>query len=737
MRTLTLLVAFFITVNINAQWTTDTGVNTLVAESVSEDMKAIGTSDGQTYVVFWKSVSAPTNYELRLQLLDTDGNRQFGDDGMLISDNIPMGTFTVSWSVAVDVNDNLYVGVTGTGDYSGHAFKIDADGNQLWGIDGIAFPNAFQVIILPLESGEAIVSWIPGNQALMQKYDADGNAVWPSPQPVVSGSSKTAPGNLFELSNGDFLMVFHTYNYGVNSTLYAQRYNSEGIAQWSSPTQLSDKTTAYNAYYSGAQDGDVVYYGYKGSHSNRFDSYLQRINPDGTLPWGINGVDFDVNETDFEMDTKIAFSPGSQYVWSICTYSNPNQTEYGEYIQKFDKETGARQLTDNAKMVYAISSDDKVHASDLYLVEGQPFFLLKTGFDNGATPTTLDVLLLDDNGNFVWPEEVKPMATYEANKKRTHLTKTVNGQSVAVFIEDKSTGLKIYAQNFIDEVSPPAQPALISPVDGETDIPLEATFSWSDAQDAETYHIQIAEDNAFTNIIADESGLTDTNFSFTLNDYETTYFWRVMASNSAGDSDWSEIWSFTTVIAPPAQPTLISPENGTINITLNTTFIWEVATGAETYTIQIAKDEAFTNMVADESGIIDTNFDFTLPDYETTYYWKVMASNSTGNSDWSDVWNFTTKLETGLKELSKEFELKAYPNPAKSFIIIEFNSKENTQVQLTVFNSTGNKMIVSKENIVKGKASLQLATEKLPTGTYYFNITGEGLSLSGRFSKMK
>ena len=52
-----------------AQWTTETDVNTLVAESEALDMQAKGTSDGLTYVVFWKNVGAPTNIELRMQIL--------------------------------------------------------------------------------------------------------------------------------------------------------------------------------------------------------------------------------------------------------------------------------------------------------------------------------------------------------------------------------------------------------------------------------------------------------------------------------------------------------------------------------------------------------------------------------------------------------------------------------------------------------------------------------------------
>ena len=58
------LVTFIASMNCYAQWTTDTVLNTLVADSEGGDMKAIGTSEGKTYVVFWKSVAPPVNYEL-------------------------------------------------------------------------------------------------------------------------------------------------------------------------------------------------------------------------------------------------------------------------------------------------------------------------------------------------------------------------------------------------------------------------------------------------------------------------------------------------------------------------------------------------------------------------------------------------------------------------------------------------------------------------------------------------
>lgn len=452
LKTLLTICALFVVLAMNAQWTTDTAVNTLVVDSEGGDMKAVGASDGKTYVVFWKVVAPPTNYELRMQVLDTEGNQLLGADGALVSNTIPMSTFTVIWNIVTDADDNLYIGATGTGGGDpAYAFKLDSDGNHLWGTNGINVGAGFAVTILPLSSGEAIVSWFPGGSSVMQKYDASGAAVWGSTQSIVNGGNDTVPANFFELSGGEFTLIFHSLLGGISSNLFAQRYDSNGVAQWGSPTQLSNQTTVFNRSYGGVQDGDVVYYGYFGSTGTRFDSFLQRVNADGTLPWGINGSDFDTNQTDYEMDTRIAFAEGSQNIWAVCTYTNTSQSQKGEYVQKFDKTTGDRGLTDTAKVVYPISADDNVHAGALQLKSDSPLFLHKSGMDNGVSPTTLGVVYLDTNGEFVWPEESRPVATFSANKSRIHYTAPVNNQSVAVFIEEKSTEPKIYAQNFLDE----------------------------------------------------------------------------------------------------------------------------------------------------------------------------------------------------------------------------------------------------------------------------------------------
>ena len=78
---------------------------------------------------------------------------------------------------------------------------------------------------------------------------------------------------------------------------------------------------------------------------------------------------------------------------------------------------------------------------------------MEEGENNGVSPTTLNAVYLDENGDFAWPEETRPVATFAAAKNRVNFTEEANMKNVAVFAEDKGSGLKIYAQNIEDETA--------------------------------------------------------------------------------------------------------------------------------------------------------------------------------------------------------------------------------------------------------------------------------------------
>ena len=159
---------------------------------------------------------------------------------------------------------------------------------------------------------------------------------------------------------------------------------------------------------------------------------------------------------------------------------------------------------------------------------------------------------------------------------------------------------------------------------------------------ADTYSIEIATDATFSTIIDSQSGLTDptTIAAALLNDQ--TYYWHVRSHNAGGDSAWSPAWSFTTVPAIADVPTLAAPTNNATDIALDGALEWNMVTGADTYSIEIATDATFSTIIDSQSGLTDPTTIAVALLNNQTYYWHVRSHNAGGDSAWSPAWSFTT-----------------------------------------------------------------------------------------------
>jgi hypothetical protein len=93
---------------------------------------------------------------------------------------------------------------------------------------------------------------------------------------------------------------------------------------------------------------------------------------------------------------------------------------------------------------------------------------------------------------------------------------------------------------------PLAAPILVAPDNGVTGTETALNFQWNPVIAAMAYHLEVATDIGFTNIVANVPGLTTTSYSLTGLSINTPYFWRVQASNDWVTSPWSTIWTFTT-----------------------------------------------------------------------------------------------------------------------------------------------------------------------------------------------
>jgi chitinase len=103
----------------------------------------------------------------------------------------------------------------------------------------------------------------------------------------------------------------------------------------------------------------------------------------------------------------------------------------------------------------------------------------------------------------------------------------------------------------------PLPPVLSSPSNGSKGIPTSPILTWKASSGTDSYAVQISTDRGFSTITLQQRGLTGTSFAVDGLSENTTYYWRVNATNAYGTSEWSNVWSFTTM-ATPVMETVIS-----------------------------------------------------------------------------------------------------------------------------------------------------------------------------------
>lgn len=100
--------------------------------------------------------------------------------------------------------------------------------------------------------------------------------------------------------------------------------------------------------------------------------------------------------------------------------------------------------------------------------------------------------------------------------------------------------------------------------------------------------------------------------------------------------------------AAPVATTLASPANGAPNVPTIPTFTWNAPAQAATYSIQVASDAGFSNVVASASGLSGTSWTSNVTlNISSTYYWRVWADNICGVGAYSATASFTTVAAPG------------------------------------------------------------------------------------------
>ena len=141
----------------------------------------------------------------------------------------------------------------------------------------------------------------------------------------------------------------------------------------------------------------------------------------------------------------------------------------------------------------------------------------------------------------------------------------------------------------------------------------------------------------FSTNVLQSAGLTAASFAANALLSGTKYYWHVFAVSAAGKGVPSATWTFTT-----APPTLLAPANAATGVSLNAAFSWGAVAGATSYFFEASPAADFSTNVLQSAGLTSPSFTASGLPAGTLYYWRVYASNATGNGGWSATWTFTT-----------------------------------------------------------------------------------------------
>jgi hypothetical protein len=255
---------------------------------------------------------------------------------------------------------------------------------------------------------------------------------------------------------------------------------------------------------------------------------------------------------------------------------------------------------------------------------------------SGSSSAKFDVQLnpgsksYSTNSSTLTITSLSPNTTYDWQVR----SKSSNGKDTSDWVSGPS---------FTTLESPPPPPPKPPAPTGLSAAPTEtgATLSWNGSAGATSYRVQVSTKANFPPGQTDQSVTTDTTLVIGGLSSQTTYFWRVSATNTAGTSGWSTS-GFTTLGAQASQiPAVPTGLNATLTET-GVTLSWNSSVGATSYRVEVSTKANFPPGQTDQDvTTADTSMAVGGLSSQTTYYWRVSATNAAGTSGWSTA-GFTT-----------------------------------------------------------------------------------------------
>ncbi|MFH1194393.1 MAG: T9SS type A sorting domain-containing protein [bacterium] len=188
----------------------------------------------------------------------------------------------------------------------------------------------------------------------------------------------------------------------------------------------------------------------------------------------------------------------------------------------------------------------------------------------------------------------------------------------------------------------------------------------------------------------------------------------------------------TEFIVKPISPILSLPADNEANVEILVAFSWQAVENVDRYYLQISDDAMFTNILFDT---LSPGNAITIDGLSTSteYYWRVVAENLAGLSDWSAIRKFTTVAVSGIDEEEKiptEFKLyQNYPNPFNPITKIKFSIpavERFCKTSLRIYDILGREVATLVDEMKEpGIYEIEFNGSDLTSGIYIYKLQSD------------
>ena len=466
MKNFTFLFLFiFSSSQLLAQWSSNTNENLQVCDVAGEQVlpKIGNTSDNGCFISWFDSRS--NGYAVYVQRLNALGEKQFTDDGLLVS-NFPQSSSLVDWDMTVDDSDNAIIVFTderGGGSINPFAYKISKEGNFVWGDSGVALstsPNDYQANpkVVQTSDGNYVITWIfasSPNKVAMQRLSRSGEKLWGNEPKFLSGITNehyTYP-DLVASNNGSVIMMWSGYSGSFlnpqNYHLYSQKFSPNGSPLWSSVPETVYALGRVAGFYvpkifSDGNNGAFYVWHDDRNQINLTTGFVQHFSSDGIPRFPINGVAGSTNTTQNNFDPMITYDASTQQTYMFWRETNSLQSQFGIYGQKFSA-NGTRLWSENGKVFVALGDNSSAYISAQLYNNSVLVYYDELPFS--GVNDVIKSFKIDSLGNFLWNGNIITVCGVASEKLRINVAIDNNGMSKLVWTDKRNDAGGLYAQN--------------------------------------------------------------------------------------------------------------------------------------------------------------------------------------------------------------------------------------------------------------------------------------------------